>query len=65
VVGNKAGRETDRERIYFNSIGMGIEDIIVATRIYKIAKERHIGMNLTLWESPYLVYLKRGATGAF
>lgn len=55
VVGNKAGRETDRERIYFNSIGMGIEDIIVATRIYKIAKEKHIGMNLALWESPYWV----------
>ncbi len=55
VNGDKMGRESETERIYFNSVGMGIEDVAVANYIYQIAKERGIGQNLKLWtEAPFV-----------
>lgn len=47
---SKAGRKTDDERIYFNCVGMGIEDIAIATRVYKKALEENIGKPLTYWD---------------
>ena len=35
INGKKPGRESDDEIIYFNAVGMGIEDIAVVTRAYK------------------------------
>jgi ornithine cyclodeaminase len=55
VNGKKKGRENDKERIYFNSVGMGIEDVAVAKRIYDRAKEKGIGQSLNLWNSPSFV----------
>ncbi|MCL7746866.1 ornithine cyclodeaminase family protein [Halalkalibacter alkaliphilus] len=55
VNGKKKGRENDKERIYFNSVGMGIEDVAVAKRIYDRAKEKGIGQPLNLWNSPSFV----------
>ena len=52
LVGEKPGRESQEERIFFNPVGMGIQDLIVAHRIYKTAKERNHGQTLTLWEQP-------------
>jgi len=48
----KQGRETPEERIYFNSVGMGIEDIAIAARIYREAKKSGLGVELPLWENP-------------
>lgn len=55
LVGEKPGRESQDERIFFNPVGMGIQDLIVAHRIYGTAKDRNIGQNLTLWEQPLWV----------
>lgn len=50
INGKKAGRENDKEIIYFNAVGMGIEDIAVVTRAYKKALEQNIGTKITYWE---------------
>lgn len=52
VCGKKPGRQTARERIMFNPIGMSINDVAEAYRIYCSALERGIGQRLRLWESP-------------
>lgn len=55
VNGEKAGRENDDELIFFNPVGMGIEDIIVAYRIYKTAEQKGKGQKLELWNVPVWV----------
>jgi len=52
VVGKKAGRQTEEERIFFAPIGMAHEDIAVAFMIYKRAKQSDIGTKLHLWNRP-------------
>ncbi|MBB5175082.1 ornithine cyclodeaminase [Texcoconibacillus texcoconensis] len=55
VNGYKKGRENNRERIYFNSVGMGIEDVAVAKCIYNKAQEKGMGKRLNLWEAPAFI----------
>jgi len=55
VTGKKCGRENNKEFIYFNSIGMALDDLAVAKRIYKRAKQEGIGKYLELWENPMWV----------
>jgi ornithine cyclodeaminase len=55
VAGKKPGRETDGERILFNPIGMPMNDVSEATRIYRAAKAKGIGRVLPLWEKPIWV----------
>ena len=45
VVGNKVGRISDDERIWFSHAGMAIHDVIVGYRVYKKALEKGIGQN--------------------
>ncbi|MFD1385301.1 hypothetical protein ACFQ4Z_00695 [Oceanobacillus oncorhynchi subsp. oncorhynchi] len=52
VNGKKKTRENDKEKIYFNSVGLGIQDIAVAKMIYEEAKSKKIGKQLDLWGSP-------------
>ena len=46
ILGKKAGRERDEERIFFSPLGLGSEDIAVATRIYRKAAEAGVGTRL-------------------
>lgn len=55
VSGQKPGREHDGEVIFFNPVGMGIQDIAVGSRIYRAALEKGIGQKLPLWEEPFWV----------
>ena len=55
VAGKKPGREGCHEIIYFNSVGMAIEDIAVAKSIYDIACSKGIGRKLDLWDTPLWV----------
>jgi 2,3-diaminopropionate biosynthesis protein SbnB len=55
VAGKKPGRQTEDERILFNPIGMPINDVSEATRIYRAAKAKGIGRALPLWETPIWV----------
>ena len=52
VNGRAAGRENDEERIFFSPLGMGIEDLINAHRVYQEAQRRGIGQELELWHNP-------------
>jgi ornithine cyclodeaminase len=55
ILGQKKGRETDDEFIYYNTVGMGIEDIAFAAVVYEEARQKGIGTWLTLWEKPIWV----------
>jgi ornithine cyclodeaminase len=46
----KSGRENDDQIIYFNAVGMGIEDITVVAHAYRLAKEKGLGVNVNYWE---------------
>lgn len=43
VMGTKAGRESDDEIIVFKSVGIGVQDVVTAKRIYDKAVEKNIG----------------------
>jgi len=53
VAGKKAGRDNDKERILAINIGLALEDVIVANRIYAVAKERGGYKTLTLMEREF------------
>ena len=48
VAGKKPGREKSRERILAMNLGLAIEDVAVATRIYQVAAQQNIGVELPL-----------------
>jgi alanine dehydrogenase len=50
VSGKTPGRTNAQQITLFKSNGIAIEDIVVAGRIYEIAKEKRMGRQLTLWE---------------
>lgn len=43
IIGNKKGRESEDEFIYFNSVGLAVEDILISNRVYDQAIEAEIG----------------------
>lgn len=55
VNGKKPGRESQQEIIYFNSVGMGIEDVAIAQKIYERAVTMKVGTWLSLWDQPAFV----------
>ena len=50
INGKKKGRENKDQIIYFNAVGMGIEDIAIVSHAYSLAKEKGLGINLNYWE---------------
>jgi len=53
VCGEKQGRENDEERILAINIGLALEDVIVANRVYEIAKKKGSYKMLTLMERDF------------
>lgn len=53
AAGSKPGRENDAETIYLNTVGMGIEDVALASRVFERAKALGLGQKLRLWEKPF------------
>lgn len=49
LCGEKPGRKTKEERIFFSPIGMGTEDLCLSYRAYKMALEKGIGQKLSLF----------------
>ena len=47
--GKRPGRTGDEEIIYFNCVGMGIEDVAIATRVYRKALRLGLGTTLKYW----------------
>ncbi|HJX23573.1 MAG TPA: ornithine cyclodeaminase [Candidatus Bathyarchaeia archaeon] len=54
VTGKVKGRDNDRQRVFFEPIGMGSEDVAVAYKVYKRAVEKKMGQRLNLWTKPEL-----------
>ena len=52
IIGQNPGRRNDRERIFYNPGGMGIEDVVAAYRVYRNAQDRGMGIELELWHEP-------------
>lgn len=48
LLGRISGRDSNREKIMFSSIGLGIMDIAISARIYRTAIAEHIGYRLPL-----------------
>ncbi len=55
VAGEKPGREKPEETIYLNTVGMGIEDVALAYRVYQRAQELGLGQKFKLWKTPFAV----------
>jgi ornithine cyclodeaminase len=49
VVGNKPGRENEREIILLSPMGMALDDIVCARHFYHLARERGVGTQLPLY----------------
>lgn len=43
IAGQKNGRENDEEFIYFNSVGLAAEDVLLSHRIYEKARQMNVG----------------------
>jgi len=55
IRGRKTGRTNRDERIFFSPLGLGSEDVAVASRVYQEAKKKGLGTTLKLWEKPAIV----------
>ena len=53
IRGRKKGRENGEERIFFSPLGLGSEDIGLASLVYREAKKKGLGTPLKLWDKPY------------
>lgn len=54
VAGDSPARQNDQEIIVMSVGGMPIEDVAWATKIYRNAIDKGIGVKLNLWDSPML-----------
>ncbi len=52
VDGKHPGRTGDGERIFFSPVGLAIEDVAAAARVYRRAAELGLGTKLSLWQQP-------------
>ena len=50
VAGKTSGRENSEQITLFKSNGIATEDVVVAGRIYELARERSLGREIPLWE---------------
>ena len=50
VAGEKAGRESDDERIYFNAVGLAYVDVAIANAMYERARDAGKGTKLAIQE---------------
>ncbi|MGD0964299.1 MAG: ornithine cyclodeaminase family protein [Candidatus Acidiferrales bacterium] len=60
VAGKIAGRTTPAEITLFKSNGVATEDIVVAGRIYEIARNRGMGRLVPMWEDKARTLAERG-----
>jgi len=57
ILGRKKGRDTEQERIFWNPMGMAIEDLGVGYRLYQRARSKGLGKELvdsgTTWDAVF------------
>jgi ornithine cyclodeaminase/alanine dehydrogenase-like protein (mu-crystallin family) len=62
IVSGKVPGRTNRDQItLFKSTGIAIEDIVVAGRIYELARERGMGREVPMWQKEERSVEERGA----
>jgi ornithine cyclodeaminase len=49
ILGQKTGRNTDADRIFYAPIGLGSEDVAVGSEIYRLAREKGLGRRIPLF----------------
>jgi ornithine cyclodeaminase len=49
LCGEKPGRSSERQRVFFSPIGMAVEDICLSYEVYRLAVERGVGTRLSLF----------------
>jgi ornithine cyclodeaminase len=54
TAGAGPGRQNEEEIIILSVGGLPVEDVAWATKIYRNAIEKNIGVHLNLWETPEL-----------
>ncbi len=52
VTGRHPGRTSDDQRIFSSPVGLAIEDVAAAARVYRNAEDLGIGTELSLWQDP-------------
>jgi ornithine cyclodeaminase len=52
VAGRHPGRTSEEERIFFTPVGLAIEDVAAAARVYRRAAKLGLGTELSLWKNP-------------
>jgi 2,3-diaminopropionate biosynthesis protein SbnB len=55
IRGKKPGRTNREERIFFSPLGLGSEDVAVASFVYQEAKKKGLGVTLKLWDTPAIL----------
>jgi ornithine cyclodeaminase/alanine dehydrogenase-like protein (mu-crystallin family) len=55
VTGRDAGRTDQGQRVFFSPVGLAIEDVAAAARVYRNARHIGVGTQLALWQSPIWV----------
>jgi ornithine cyclodeaminase len=55
IRGKKPGRTSTQERIFFSPLGLGSEDVAVASFVYREAKKKGLGVTLKLWDEPAIL----------
>lgn len=53
ITGARDGRSDNEERIFLSTVGMGIEDVAVAARVFQRAQEMGLGQSLDYWKTPF------------
>ena len=48
ITGKKSGRSTDNELTLFKSVGLAVQDLVTAKKIYSLAKESNVGTKFIL-----------------
>jgi len=49
ILGQKTGRRSENDRIFYAPIGLGSEDVAVGFEIYRLAKEKGLGRQIPLF----------------
>jgi ornithine cyclodeaminase len=49
ILGQKTGRSTDADRIFYAPIGLGSEDVAVGSEVYRLAREKGLGRRIPLF----------------
>lgn len=55
LTGERGGRESERERIHFAHIGLGLDDVALGADLYERARQLELGQWLRLWRTPLWV----------